>query len=43
MEQAGAAVCRELKGIDTGRVLCEGEDCVRIGCRLVEKYVEEEV
>ena len=38
-EQAGAVRCRDLKGIETGKVLCECEDCVRIACRLIEKGV----
>ena len=27
----GATVCRDIKGIDTGKVLCSCEDCVRNG------------
>ena len=27
--KCGSTVCRELKGIDTGKVLCSCEDCVR--------------
>ena len=38
-QQAGAITCRDIKGLDTGEVLCECEECVRIGIRLVEKYV----
>ena len=38
-QQAGAITCRDIKGLDTGEVLCECEECVRIGVRLVEKYV----
>lgn len=37
--QAGAARCRDLKGLDTGTVLCECEECVRIACRLIDEYV----
>ena len=25
----GATICRDLKGIETGKMLCSGEDCVR--------------
>lgn len=39
VEQAGALCCRDLKGIETGKVLCECEMCVRIASRLVETYV----
>ena len=28
-ELCGATICRELKGIGTGKVLCSCEDCVR--------------
>ena len=29
----GATICRELKGIDTGKVLCSCENCVRNAVR----------
>ena len=32
-ELSGATICRELKGIDTGKVLCSCEDCVRNAVR----------
>ena len=28
-ERSGAVICRDLKGLDTGKVLCPCEDCVR--------------
>ena len=28
-EKCGAVTCKDLKGIDTGKVLCECNDCVR--------------
>ena len=28
-ERSGAVICRELKGFDTGTVLCSCDDCVR--------------
>lgn len=28
-ELCGATICRELKGVDTGKPLCSCEDCVR--------------
>ena len=37
--EAGATRCRDIKGIETGTVLCECEDCVRIACRLVDEYL----
>ena len=32
-ERSGAVICRELKGIGSGKVLCPCEDCVRNGVR----------
>ena len=32
----GATICRDLKGIGTGKVLCSCEDCVRNAVRAVE-------
>ncbi len=37
-EKSGALVCRELKGIDTGKVLCECPDCVRHAVEALEKF-----
>lgn len=36
-EKCGASICRELKGRDTGRVLCECDDCVRNAVEIVEQ------
>ena len=38
-QEAGALQCAEIKGIGTGKVLCDCNDCVRIACRLVEEVV----
>lgn len=38
-EQVGALKCRDIKGIETGKILCECEMCVRIASRLVDKYL----
>ena len=35
-EACGASLCRELKGLDTGHVICECDDCVRHAAELVE-------
>lgn len=32
-ERSGAVICRELKGIDTGKVLCSCEECVNNAIR----------
>lgn len=33
-EEAGSTVCRELKGVDTGKVLCSCPHCVEIAARI---------
>lgn len=38
-EQAGATLCKDLKGRDTGKVLCACDDCIRIAVREVEKHL----
>lgn len=35
-EKCGASICKELKGKDTGIVLCECDDCVRNAVELME-------
>ncbi|MBQ4374666.1 MAG: C_GCAxxG_C_C family protein [Erysipelotrichales bacterium] len=35
--KAGATACRDLKGVDTGKVLCPCNECVRIAAELAEK------
>ena len=37
--ETGALICREIKGVGTGKVLCACPDCVRNGVRLTEKIV----
>ena len=39
-EKCGASICRELKGKDTGKVLCECDDCVRIAAGLIGEIIE---
>ena len=34
--ELGATICRELKGVGTGKVLCSCEDCVRNAIRAAE-------
>ncbi len=38
-EMCGATICRDLKGVDTGTVLCSCDDCVRNAAKLVEELV----
>lgn len=42
-EQNGSVICRELKGVDTGRVLRSCPDCICDAVRIIEKmlYTEE--
>ena len=36
-EKCGASVCKDLKGRDTGVVLCECDDCVRNAVDIIEE------
>lgn len=36
-ELCGATICRELKGIDAGKVLCSCDNCVRNAVRAAEE------
>lgn len=38
-EKTGGTVCRELKGVDTGTVLCSCPDCIRCGVEVVEEVL----
>lgn len=40
VEKCGASICGELKGKDTGKVLCECDDCVRIATGLIGEFIE---
>ncbi len=35
----GGSICRELKGVGTGKVLCSCDDCVRNAVALLEEIV----
>lgn len=37
--EAGATICRELKGVDTQKVLFSCDDCVRTAAKIAEKTV----
>ena len=37
--RCGASICRQLKGIDTGTVLCECDDCIRTAVRILSETV----
>ncbi len=38
-KMCGATICKELKGRETGVVLCECDDCVRNAVKIVESRV----
>ena len=40
-ERSGAVICRDLKGLDTGTVLCPCEDCVRNAVRAAGEALAE--
>lgn len=40
-EKAGATVCKDLKGIETGKVLLACPDCINLAIELVEKMLAE--
>ena len=42
-ERNGAVICKELKGMDTGKVLRSCPDCVRDACELVEQFIVQQV
>ncbi len=35
-EKCGATICKDLKGVDTGKMLCSCDDCVRNAVDLLE-------
>ena len=39
-EKTGSTVCKELKGIETGKVLCSCPDCIRCGVEVVQEVLE---
>ena len=39
-EKNGSYICRELKGVDTGKVLCSCPQCIADAVELTEKYLE---
>ena len=36
-DKCGALICRELKGVDSGKMLCSCPDCIKHGVEVVEK------
>ena len=38
-ENAGATICKDLKGIETGKMLCACDDCIRYAVRATEQHL----
>ena len=38
-QKCGAIICRELKGVGTGKMLCSCPDCIRHGVEVVEEHL----
>lgn len=38
-EKSGAIICRELKGVDTGKMLCSCPNCIKHGVEIVEEQL----
>ena len=36
-DKSGAIICRELKGVDTGKMLCSCPNCIKHGVEVVEE------
>ncbi|MBR0461805.1 MAG: C_GCAxxG_C_C family protein [Erysipelotrichaceae bacterium] len=39
-EKCGASICKDLKGRDTGKAICECDDCVRYAVELAEELYD---
>lgn len=39
-DKSGAGICKVLKGVETGKVLCDCDDCVRNAVEIIEKHLE---
>lgn len=38
-EKSGSIICRELKGVDTGKMLCSCPNCIKHGVEVVEEQL----
>lgn len=38
-EKSGATICKELKGIETGKILCSCDDCVKNAAMIVSEIL----
>ena len=39
-EKCGAIICRELKGVDSGKMICSCPDCIKHGVEVVEENLK---
>ena len=39
-EKCGALICRDLKGVDTGKMICSCPDCIKHGVEVVEENLK---
>ena len=39
-DKCGAIICRELKGTDTGKMICSCPDCIKHGVEVVEENLQ---
>lgn len=39
VEKTGGLICRDLKGLDSGEVLCSCPDCIKAGVELVQEVL----
>ena len=39
VEKTGSSVCKELKGVETGKALCSCPDCIRIGVAVAQEVL----
>ena len=40
VERTGSSVCKELKGVETGKVLCSCPDCIKIGVEVAQEVLK---
>lgn len=40
LEKTGGSICRDLKGVGTGKILCSCPDCIRCGIECVEEVLK---
>lgn len=38
-EKTGSTICKELKGVETGKVLCSCPDCIKMGVEVVQEVL----